>query len=97
MEVLRILGLDPGARNYAYGIVYFKKVGSVYKYSIKDVGLITNTVTEMKENLKGQLRKHISELRNTVKYNKVDRLYAERFMTRGNGGNLSLSFGVSNV
>lgn len=67
-----ILGLDPGVQNFAYSVTY--------EGILIDSGLVQNTVTDLKKGVYKQINSFLQELHWLPECNKI---YAERFISRG--------------
>lgn len=77
--MITILGLDPGTNNMGIGVMQFKP----NKYKINYIGMIDNTLKDIKTDVKHQATKFKSEINSIIKNYKVDLCVAERFMNRG--------------
>lgn len=93
MEIF--LGLDPGTKNFAYGVVQVR--GD--RYRILQHGMLLNPVYELKGHDVGRrVAKFKNEILSIRRTYGVEFATAERFMTRGHGGTtieaVSLMLGV---
>jgi Holliday junction resolvasome RuvABC endonuclease subunit len=86
MAALTIAGIDPGSRNCAFSVVKVR-INGPFDYRIKEVGMIKNTMKEMKGDVRGDLMKFRREFNGILKRHKVDVVLAERYMNRGIRGN----------
>lgn len=87
MSALTVLGVDPGSRNMGFGVLQAKVGGKGLNYRVREVGMIQNTVKEMKGDVRGDLQKFRKEFNAILRRHKVDVIVAERYMNRGIRGN----------
>lgn len=83
-DIITIMGLDAGTKNYGYAVVSFKKKGNTVKYKIRECGKLNNLIADLKQPHKPELKVHLKEIKDKIKLYKVDYILAERFMARGN-------------
>lgn len=84
--MITILGHDPGITNAGFAVVSFRPDPRGHKfpcqYKIRQVGILENTLSDLKVNPRKQLVEYGNELLALVKKYKAKHLIAERFMIR---------------
>lgn len=82
--MITILGLDPGSRNMAWSVV---EMQTTTKFKIIQVGMIENTVTDLKGEVKPRANKFKNEIQSKIRSFGINLIVAERFQARGIKGN----------
>lgn len=83
---LRIMGHDPGSRNYGYSITHIKLVRGRFKVQVLETGVCPCPISDMKSNdsaLGDRLKTYLRWVKKMQRKYKVDYHVGERFMTRG--------------
>lgn len=93
MEIF--LGLDPGTKNFAYGVVQVRGE----RYRILQHGMLQNPMYELKGlDVGRRIARFKNEIMGIRRRHQIEFATAERFMTRGHGGTtieaVSLMLGV---
>lgn len=84
--MITVLGHDPGTTNAGFAVVSFRQnpanKKSPWQFKIHTVGILQNTLSDLKANQEEQLRKYAEELTSLLVKYKAESVIAERFMIR---------------
>lgn len=75
-----VLGNDPAPNNYGFCLASFKPDG---KYKVISCGVLTNTLKDLKEDVREQLYIFLDELSSIKSYEKITHIVIERYINRG--------------
>lgn len=84
MSTVRILSFDPGTQNFAFSVQEYTFVDGKLSMKIIGTGMFTKCVTQLTGNhMNKQIRKFVAAMKKLDKKYKPDRIFLERFQSRG--------------
>ncbi len=99
-KFIRVIGHDPGSRNYAFSVVDARIHNKVLQYRILKCGIVEPVIPALKEGLHSGLLRLIGSLNSILgEFKPIDYFIAERFISRGLMGDIgertNIMLGVS--
>jgi len=86
---IRVIGHDPGSRNYAYSVVDARVWGHLFQYKVRKCGIIEKAIPALKDDLKEGTVQFIKEVDGIIgDFKPVNYFIAERFVSRGLRGDI---------
>lgn len=89
-----IFAHDPGVKNYGYSVVSFKEQNGRWTYRVLECGILSNTLTDLKDHPWVQLQKYNTEVMSICNKYKCTDIIVERFQSRGLKGTLVECIGL---